>query len=215
MAEIFSRYYSKDIAMHSFDNGNAAKGKKDNWAQLLKIFRKIGLSEIVTEEQAHFIACLEDGAAITFLCKMYEVLTQRKLQIQVKKPTVGRVAGYAKDITVTKMRKAYQLNNLDEDSDIHTVGRIGSMVVSEHERSLQEERQQDPERFSTTNINVRSSQVAPKSVDDAAEDEMPQVGWNKVYLVKSSISFFSSFIFIHKRFRTFYTFTYVFFFGPL
>jgi hypothetical protein len=38
--------------------------------------------------------------------KRAEKLTQRKLQTQVKKPTVGKAPGYAKDITVTKVRKA-------------------------------------------------------------------------------------------------------------
>ena len=77
VAEIFSRYYSKDINMHSFDNGTSVKAKRDNWAQLLKIYRKIGLPDILTEEQSNHILNVEDGVAILFICKIYEVLTQR------------------------------------------------------------------------------------------------------------------------------------------
>lgn len=181
VAEIISRYYSKDISMHSYDNGDAAKKKRDNWSQLLKVFRKVRLGHIITEEQGNLIACLEDGAAVEFLCHLYEELTQRKLQTLVKKPTVGRVAGYAREIAVNKIRKAHDINNLNEESDEHKVMEIGSVVINEHEASLQEERLQNPSRFSTAStsnnqIGVRSTAGPPRSIDeDGNEEAMPQV----------------------------------------
>ena len=178
IAEIFSRYYAKDIPMHSFDNGEAARKKKDNWATLIKTLRKLGLGDLITEELSHQITCLEDGAAVEFLCKIYEKLTQRKLQTQVKKPTVGKVPGFAKDITVTKVRKAYALNDINDDSDIHEIERVGSMVLSEHQRSAQEDRHVDPERYNpsaSSAISRKAVPAAPKQSGDPADDSMPQV----------------------------------------
>lgn len=175
IAEIFSRYYSKDIPMHSFDNGEAARKKKDNWATLTKTLRKIGLGDLLAEnDPSHQIACLEDGAAVQFLCKIYERLTQRKLQTQVKKPTVGRVPGYQQDITVSKVRKAYNLNDVTGDSDMQEIERIGSMVLSEHHKSLQEDRQRDPDRYSTT-LPGKSVSQPPRAFDSQEDDEMPQI----------------------------------------
>ncbi len=37
VAEIFSRYYAKDIYMHAYENGTATAVKKANWAQLCKV----------------------------------------------------------------------------------------------------------------------------------------------------------------------------------
>ena len=55
--------------MHSYDNGNSFKSKKDNWTQLIKIYRKIGLHELLSDEQAHHIITLEEGAAIDFISR--------------------------------------------------------------------------------------------------------------------------------------------------
>lgn len=40
VAEIFSRYYDKDVHMHGFDNGTATRVKKDNWGQLMRFFKR-------------------------------------------------------------------------------------------------------------------------------------------------------------------------------
>ena len=42
MAEILSRYFPKDVEMHSFDTGTALSKKKDNWA-LIEKFLKVQL----------------------------------------------------------------------------------------------------------------------------------------------------------------------------
>lgn len=78
VAEIFSRYYAKEIQMHSYDNGNATRTKRDNWMQLLKVFKKLGLEGLVSEQEVDRIIIGEDGAAVAFLNRVYETLTQRR-----------------------------------------------------------------------------------------------------------------------------------------
>lgn len=183
MAEIFSRYYAKDIHMHSYDNGNAAKSKKDNWSQLLKVLRRVGLPDILSEEETHWIACLEEGAAISFLCRAFETLTQRKLSQQVKAPTMGKTAGYAKDISVTKVRKAIQHNNLKEGFDIQNTAKLLSTVVESHEMALQEERFTEPDRFSVASNGTHRQSLQQNSGIESLQsrtrlqnvEDMPQV----------------------------------------
>eukprot|EP01035_Chromulina_nebulosa_P017126 gene17126-22640_t len=171
VAEIFSRYYAKDISMHSYDNGNSGKTKKDNWNQIMKVFKKVGIHDLLTDDIAHHIATMEDGAAVEFLTKSYELLTQRKVQLLVKKPTVGKVAGYQKDITLTKVRKAIQSNDIRDDNDENRALKIISNVVNEHEKSLQHERLVDPDRFSVT--STKQLQGPPKT--NISLEDIPQI----------------------------------------
>jgi hypothetical protein len=140
VAEIFSRYYAKEISMHSYDNGNALKNKKDNWNQLIKVFRKIGLPNLISEQDANCILCCDDGTAVKFISKVYEVLTQRTIQTQIKKSPAERVAGYARDTGSSKVKAAMKLADLDENSDIQTVTKMMSVVVENHERELLDDR---------------------------------------------------------------------------
>lgn len=163
VAEITSRFYGKDIQMHSYDNGNSAKSKKDNWMQLIKLYKRLGHNEIISDYQAHHIACLEEGAAVDFICRLYEALTQKTIQTQVKKPTLGKVSGYARDISLTKVRKAMQINDVQDGTDRDRVAGIVRNAMVSHERSLQDDRMNDPERFSVASISVKAQQAPPKS----------------------------------------------------
>lgn len=176
VAEIFSRYYAKDVQMHSYDNGNAVKAKRDNWNQLLKVFRKLGFPQILSEDEADFILRCEGSAAIDFITKCYELLTSRRVQTQVKKPTLGREPGYAKETGTWKIREAIRKYDLSEDSDMLSATKKTTSALADHERNLQDERSIDPDRFSvaTQSIGVRSTQMAPKTMEESNRD-MPQV----------------------------------------
>jgi len=175
VAEIFSRYYAKEIQMHSYDNGNALAAKRDNWNQLLKIFRKIGMPQLLSEEEADLILRGEDNHAVLFISKIYEVLTQRKVQTQVKKPTVGREPGYARETAVMKTKETMRKLDLNENSDQLTTMRKIASVIDDHERTLKDQRNVEPERFSITNTMARTSTQMTQRAATDTEQETPQL----------------------------------------
>lgn len=92
MAEILSRYYDKDISMHSYDNGIGMKVKKDNWDQLAKIFgRFVDLEPLTNKADIDAIIHCQNGAAVAFLTKLYQCLTKRTIQptAVTQPPTAG------------------------------------------------------------------------------------------------------------------------------
>lgn len=90
VAEIFSRYFPGDISMHSFENGQKAYYKKDNWEQLFKFFKK----QRLPIHRPDFEAIIEGeaGAAVTLVGKVYTMLTSRTVPVFVPQefPPEGR-----------------------------------------------------------------------------------------------------------------------------
>lgn len=169
-----TRYYAKDITMHSFDNGISYKTKKDNWAQLAKVFKRLSFPpDLLSEEECNAIIACEDDAAMEFVCKLFELLTKRKVQGLVKRATSGRVAGYAQAISLSKVRSALKKNDLvKEDADRETVLKVSAATVEEHARSLRSERLEHPERFSV--VPKQRVQASPKRPDEEEEEDETQ-----------------------------------------
>lgn len=75
VAEIFSRYYPKDITMHSFDNGTGMSKRKDNWLQLEKFFLKIGFH--VERRVIDSILHCKSDCVVAFIETIYTLLTNK------------------------------------------------------------------------------------------------------------------------------------------
>jgi hypothetical protein len=81
VAEMFSRYYDKDIYMFSFENGNSLAAKRDNWNQMLRFFAKKGIEpggEPITKTQVEEIIHSKPDAIEAFINRIYEFLTGKK-----------------------------------------------------------------------------------------------------------------------------------------
>jgi len=176
VAEIISRYYCKEVHMHSFDNGTAVNAKKDNWAQIIKIISRIGMYDLISEADSGRLIRCEDGAAVEVITRMYETLTQRKITLATKKPTTNKVAGYTRDTGAWKVREALRNSDLKEGSDENTMKRHTKSHLDEHERSIQEGRSIDQDRFSQTlSIGTNNSQMPPRKQGEEVDLNTPQV----------------------------------------
>ena len=176
VAEIISRYYCKEVQMHSFDNGTAVIAKKDNWAQIIKIISRIGLFDLISEADSGRLIRCEDGAAVDVITRMYETLTQRKITTAIKKPTMDKVAGYTRDTGAWKVREALRNSDLNEGSDEITTKRHTKAHLDDHERNIQEGRSIDQDRFSQSlSIGTNNSQAAPRKQAPNAEVDAPHV----------------------------------------
>lgn len=81
VAEIFSRYYDKEIFMFSFENGTSLATKRNNWNQLLRFFIKKGIEpggEPVTKAEVEDIIHCQPVATEAFINRVYEFLTGKK-----------------------------------------------------------------------------------------------------------------------------------------
>lgn len=162
--------------MHSFDNGTAVIAKKDNWAQIIKIISRIGMFDLISEADSGRLIRCEDGAAVEVITRMYETLTQRKITMATKKPTVDKVAGYTRETGAWKVREALRNSDLNEGSDENTTKRHTKSHLDEHERSIQENRSIDQDRFSQSlSIGTNNSQAPPRKHVKDAEMDTPQV----------------------------------------
>lgn len=149
MAEIFSRYFDKDVQMHSFDNGHAIAVKKDNWAQLLKFFKKRNIrpaGEPVTQDEVDAIVHCRPGAVILFINKVYELLSGRKVQAPPEPSVVDDAPPFSKP-TASAMLRDSMMDPAMQLSDTSAAEAKMKEKLDEHEADLQKQRADDPARF--------------------------------------------------------------------
>jgi hypothetical protein len=132
--------------------------------------------DLITEADSGRMIRCEDGAAVEVITRMYETLTQRKITMATKKPTTDKIAGYTRDTGAWKVREALRNSDLNEGSDENTLKRHTKSHLDEHERSIQEGRSIDQDRFSQTlSIGTNNSQMPPRKKGEEIDHDTPQV----------------------------------------
>ncbi|KAF1319574.1 Spermatogenesis-associated protein 4, partial [Globisporangium splendens] len=187
VAEIMSRYYDKDISMHSYDNGIGIKAKKDNWDQLAKLFGRFSdLEPLTSKADIDAIIHCRNGAAVGFLTKLYQCLTKRTIQptsIPPQQFATASCAGvaahaakafdvventppYAKTTGSTFIREKMRDSDIAEMNDEIEINCKVRTIHSQHEETLQLERlmTETPDRYPS----LRSASKATSNFDDPA-----------------------------------------------
>lgn len=95
VAEIFSRYDERNVQMHSFDNGSSLAARKDNWALMMRYFRKRGFE--TDQDEVDAITHCEPGAAVAFINRVYTFLTNRRCGPAAPARAAPRAATAARD----------------------------------------------------------------------------------------------------------------------
>jgi hypothetical protein len=90
IAQILSRYYPvttddkvknlKAIPMHQISNGFSTEVKRDNWTQIRGFIRKIGENNLEIDDIERFTKN-ENDEILTFIIKMYQELTRKKVPL--------------------------------------------------------------------------------------------------------------------------------------
>jgi len=176
VAEIFSRYYEKDLSMHSFDNGTSVKKRKDNWKLLENFFTK----KHIDFDNTLISPCIhcQEGASIKLVSRVYEILTKKTLptntydQNDNSAPPFSRPT--ANTLVASRLRDADMVKN-----DRKSQERAAMQVVENHNESLRQERTNEPQRFMPSNTQKQMHRVATRRVTKEAGSN-PQVQFKPV-----------------------------------
>ncbi|POM63561.1 Hypothetical protein PHPALM_21018, partial [Phytophthora palmivora] len=190
VAEILSRYYDRDISMHSYDNGIGMKVKKDNWEQLAKLFTRFAdLEPLATKGDIDAIIHCQNGAAVAFLTKLYQCLTKRIIQptVMPQPPTTGpgnvgapitksldtveEIPPYAKPTNSAFIRDKMREPDIAEMRDQTQINRKVRDIHLQHEETQLLERLTDADRFpalrSASKATVLRGATKPVRNDDS------------------------------------------------
>ncbi|TYZ67141.1 hypothetical protein PybrP1_009703 [[Pythium] brassicae (nom. inval.)] len=138
VAEILSRYYDKDVSMHSYDNGIGVKVKKDNWEQMLRLFGKFpDLEPLAVRADVEAVIHCQNGAAVAFLVKLYHASAP---PVAKSVDSAEDIPPYAKPTGSAAIREKMRDPDIAETSDETQISRKVRMIHNQHEEALQLER---------------------------------------------------------------------------
>ncbi|GAB5358900.1 hypothetical protein AAMO2058_000498600 [Amorphochlora amoebiformis] len=187
VAEILFRFreYSQEINMHSFDNGTAIKRRKDNWDQLLRVFKKRGIP--IDEDLANAVLHCKSIAACQMVEKLYSHLTKRTIvpveTVIEEKPAYARPT--ASKLVRERLKEPEALERNDEHANIVQA----KETIDQHQMQLRQDRMNDRDRYGYTSkhhrkvVTERTVRVPPRQVKHD-EFKQPQIQFEKNVSVK-------------------------------
>lgn len=179
VAEIFSRYYERDVSMHSFSNGMNTTMRADNWRQLLTLFEKLGFEfdnklAIVQNIMTHTdgpgsakgpTANREETRGISYLLeRIYEFLTHRKICSRVHEKGANKVKLKPKARSVDTKRSN---------------GTAAESVLEEYKVDpAPSKREEQAHEYSSSSRTPRVMKGETRTVEKA--DSVQQVSWEQL-----------------------------------
>jgi len=170
VAEILSRYFPEQVQLHSFDNGLAQTKRKDNWRQLLVLFRKIKFEIPQLQTITFSVMNSEPTAAIKLISSLYTFLTTRKIRTEVA-PKLLSTSSHHSSQSSSQNSKAMPRDQSQpsEDAEVLSTGML-KLEASSESSSLRmpskvlrgENRTVGP---GETSAHVKAGGVSIKSVD--------------------------------------------------
>mmetsp|Transcript_10918 Transcript_10918/g.20026 ORF Transcript_10918/g.20026 Transcript_10918/m.20026 type:complete len:749 (+) Transcript_10918:61-2307(+) len=186
VAEILSRFkeYSGEINMHSFDNGTAISRRKDNWQQLLKIFRKRSIP--ISEDLANAVLHCQVMAAIQMVEKLYTHLTKRSIA-PIETLIDDTPAAYARPTASKVVKDKLKEPSLLLQEDQLTNTGFAQDAIDKHEMQLRQDRMNDRDRYTHTSkhrMQQRMLRVATRQVQHD-DFKQPQIQFLKTVNVRA------------------------------
>lgn len=134
VAEVCSRYFTKDVDMHSFENGSRLEAKVNNWEQLFKLFQKKGLN--ITKEEFEPVIHCAAGAGTYFILKLHNLLTDRTVKVFAPKADEEAIPrNYMRD-TAAKRLKDHEIDRI-QDKMVRTYRAAETLIMYHEERRAQ------------------------------------------------------------------------------
>ncbi len=151
IAEILNRYYKSDITLHSFDLGQSASKKADNWMQIEKLCAKKG--HPIDHSHVEGVLHNKDGAAIKIIERIYTALTNKPVLASSPAPSLSEAnqmhtPPFARPTASKRIKDTLAHDVEVVKTDDQTVKLVATKrALAEHNRAVQLERTNEPERF--------------------------------------------------------------------
>ncbi len=172
IAEIFYRYYVKDIQIHSYDNGISLENRQANFGLLRKFFKRHEVP--ITDADIDAVMYSRPGQVVGVIKKMYTFLTQREVKDTPNKEHANLPPPPFMKPTAAQAIRNTLGRGADQIGDLTKKEQAVREALDAHNEMLADTRSIDANR--TTGFNGGSPKTEARAVKQ--EKERPQVrGW--------------------------------------
>lgn len=169
VAEVLSRYFPKEISMHSFDTGLQESRKLNNWSLIDKLLRKKNID--ISEGMWREVVAAKEGAAVDLVCRLYSSLTGKDPVVAPKKLPSVAPPPFSRDTASRAIAKEVARTQDSMQGSI-----LAGQALTEYEiRRAEEKVYDDPERYKP---RPPAPRTATRTIETAKE--LPAIVFKEV-----------------------------------